>query len=117
VAACLLALTAVRAADGPDDLWAAARKGDAQAVKRLLGAGVDANTKTPYGATALSFAAEKGHLEVIRLLLRAKADVNVKDTFYSAPPVTWAGSKNNAEVSRELLAAGAEGGDKVLLSA
>ena len=65
LAACLFALVgiaAARAADGPDELWAAARKGDAAAVRRLLDAGVDANAKTPYGATALSFAAEKGHL-------------------------------------------------------
>lgn len=78
--------TSARAADGPDELWTAARKGDAATVKRLLEAGVDVNAKTPYGATALSFAAEKGHVEIVKLLIAAKADVDVKDTFYSATP-------------------------------
>jgi outer membrane protein assembly factor BamB len=105
------------AADGPEELWIAARKGDAATVKRLLEAGVDPNAKTPYGAAALSFAAEKGHVEVVKLLIAAKADVNVKDTFYSATPLTWATSKNSTPVIRELLAAGATGGDQLLLSA
>jgi outer membrane protein assembly factor BamB len=109
--------TMARAADGPDELWTAARKGDAATVKRLLEAGVDVNSKTPYGATALSFAAEKGHVEIVKLLIAAKADVNVKDTFYSATPLTWAMSKNSTPVIRELLDAGATGGDQVLLSA
>jgi outer membrane protein assembly factor BamB len=109
--------SALPAADGPDELWTAARKGDAATVKRLLEGGVDVNAKTPYGATALSFAAEKGHVEVVKLLIAAKADVNVKDTFYSATPLTWAMSKNSKPVIRELLAAGAEGGERVLMSA
>src|SRR4051794_26802759 len=114
----MLALAApARAADDPDELWAAARKGDAAAVGRLLEAGVDANAKTPYGATALSFAAEKGHVEVVRLLLAAKADPNVKDTFYDATPLTWARMKNHTEVIRELLAAGATGAEGVLFAA
>jgi outer membrane protein assembly factor BamB len=116
----LIAITlvvAARAADGPDELWTAAREGDAAVVKRLLDGGVDANAKTPYGATALSFAAEKGHIEVVRLLIHAGADVNVKDTFYNATPLTWATSKNHAEVIRELLAAGVKGGDALVLAA
>ena len=63
-----LALTA-RAADPSEDLLAAAKKGDADAVQALLAKGVDVNAKNSYGATALSFAADKGHLEVVKLLL------------------------------------------------
>src|SRR5262245_45298751 len=109
--------TTTLAADGPDELWTAARKGDAATVKRLLESGVDVNATTPYGATALSFASEKGHVDIVKLLIAAKADVNVKDTFYSATPLTWAMSKNSTPVIRELLDAGATGGDQVLLSA
>jgi outer membrane protein assembly factor BamB len=111
----IVAATAT-AADGPDELWAAARKGDAATVKRLLTAGVDVNAKTQYGATALSFAADKGHVEVVRELIRAKADVNVKDSFYNATPIVWALVRNRPDIVRELLAAGAEGADGALLT-
>src|SRR5581483_10221510 len=43
--------------------------------------------------------------------------VNLKDTFYNATPLTWAAMRNHAGVVRELLAAGAEGGDGALLMA
>jgi outer membrane protein assembly factor BamB len=97
--------------------WAAARKGDAPAVQKLLDQGVDVNAPTPYGATALSFAADKGHVEVVKLLLSRKADVNAKDTFYGATPLTWALSRGHAEVVGLLLEAGATGGESILISA
>src|SRR5437867_6962557 len=105
------------ASDPKEDLWAAARKGDAQAVQQLLDEGVDVNARTPYGATALSFAADKGHVEVVQLLLSRKADVNAKDTFYGATPLTWAVSRDHATVVGLLLEAGATGGDAILVSA
>ena len=49
--------------DKAEALAAAARKGDAAAVTKLLEDGVDVNTKFRYGTTALSFAADHGHLE------------------------------------------------------
>jgi outer membrane protein assembly factor BamB len=97
-----------------DDFWAAARKGDVEAVKVLLAKGVNVNAKTAYGATALSFAADKGHVEVIKVLLAAKADPNVKDTFYKATPMEWAISRSHAEIVRLLVEAGAEDADTAL---
>src|SRR5437763_7030711 len=115
---CVLASVGVaRAEDAKEALWAAARKGDTAAVKKLIDDGVDVNAKTPYGATALSFAADKGHLEVVKLMIQAKADVNVKDTFYNATPLTWANMRNQAAIVRELVAAGATGSDLVFLTA
>lgn len=102
------------AQDLSDELFNAARRGDAATVKSLLDRGVDVNTKFRYGATALSYAADKGHLEVIKVLLERKADVNVKDTFYKATPIVWAAQKGHAKVVEALLAAGAEGKDDVL---
>src|SRR5579871_5486979 len=81
-----------------EDFWAAARKGDVEAVKALLAKGADVNAKTEYGATALSFAADKGHTEIARILIRHKADVNVKDKFYQASPVFWALAHGHAGV-------------------
>jgi outer membrane protein assembly factor BamB len=103
--------------DDKDDLWEAARKGDATRVKELLSKGVDVNAKTKYGATALHFAADKGHFEVVRALLDHKANVNAKDTFYNATPLTWAGYHDHWKVIQALLEAGAEGGATYLADA
>jgi len=108
------ATPATFAQDQNDQLFEAARKGDAAAVKALLDRGVDVNAKFRYGATALSYAADKGHLEVVKLLLERKADVNVKDTFYGATPIIWAAQKGHAKVVEALLAGGAEGRDDAL---
>lgn len=107
----------VIAGSGPEDLWAAARKGDAELVKALLAKGVDVNAKTEYGATALSFAADKGHAEVVKVLLDKKADVNVKDTYYKATPLSWAVSKGHLDIAKLLVDAGAEDADAALLAA
>jgi hypothetical protein len=102
------------AQDLKDELFDAARRGDAAAVKALLDKGVDVNTKFRYGATALSYASDKGHLEVVKLLLERKADANVKDTFYNATPIIWAAQKGHAKIVEALLDAGAEGKDDAL---
>jgi outer membrane protein assembly factor BamB/ankyrin repeat protein len=105
----------VSARDLNEDLWAAARKGDAQAVKALLAKGAEVNAKTRYGATALSYAADRGYLEVVKILVEHGADVNVKDTFYGAPALTWAAYNGHAEVVKFLLEKGAEGKDSALM--
>ncbi len=97
-----------------DELWTAARKGDAAAVKTLLDRGADVNAKFRYGATALSYAADKGHVEVVKLLIERGADVNVKDTFYKSPPIIWATLKGHAPIVQALLDKNAEGIDNVL---
>lgn len=99
-----------------DQLWEAARKGDAVAVKALLDKGADVNAKFRYGATALSYAADKGHFEVVKILLERGADVNVRDTFYNVTPLQWATEKGHASIIKALLDKGAEGVDDVLLA-
>ena len=92
-----------------DALSEAARKGDAAAVKKLLDAGVDVNTKFRYDRTALSFAADRGHVDVVKVLLQRRADVTLKDTFYGATALSWAVSPamertpQHTEVVRLLL--------------
>lgn len=111
----LIPLTA-SAQDRTEEFFAAARKGDTAAVKALLDAGVNVNSRTRYGATALSYACDKGHVELVRLLIERGADVNVKDTFYGEVPLGWALSHGHAQIVRVLLDKGANGTDRALMS-
>ncbi|MEW6207109.1 MAG: ankyrin repeat domain-containing protein [Acidobacteriota bacterium] len=112
--ALLLPLSA-RAQDAGEELLAAARKGDIEKVRALLDRSVDVNSKSRYGATALSFASEHGYLEIVRLLVERGADVNVRDTFYNSDPATWAAIKGHTEIVSLLLDKGARGRDQILL--
>ena len=62
-----------------EELSAAARRGDAAAVKKLLDDGVDPNTKFRYEVTALIYACDHGHLDVVKVLLDHKADINARE--------------------------------------
>jgi hypothetical protein len=101
-----------------EEFLAAARKGDTAAVKAFLDKGIDVNTKTRYGATALSYACDKGHTEVVRLLLERGANPDVKDTFYGATPMGWAAPKGYTEIVKLLLDKGSkEKGDALVIGA
>jgi ankyrin repeat protein len=115
--ACVLALAlAATAQEANEEFFAAARKGDAQAVKAFLDKGTDVNAKTRYGATALSYASDKGHAEVAKLLLDRGADPNARDTFYGEVPLGWAVGKGHVEIIKLLLDKGAKGVDRVLMA-
>lgn len=114
----LLFIFSTRAAIAQDineDLWAAARKGDAAAVEALLAKGANVNAKFRYGATALSYASDKGHTEVVRVLLAHGADVEVEDTFYKSRPIHWAAINGHAAILKMLLDKGAKGIEDVLM--
>ncbi len=86
-----------------EELIAAARKSNVEAVKTLLAKGADVNAKTEYGATPLFFACDRGNAEIVKLLLAAGADIDVKDTFYKSTPISWAVQRDQAEVVRLLV--------------
>ena len=98
-----------------EDFIAAARKGDLETIKSLLAKGIDVNTKTNYGATALSYACDRGHIEIVRVLLENGADPNAKDTFYGATPIIWAAQRGHVDVVAVLLEKGAGGADQALM--
>jgi ankyrin repeat protein len=120
--ALLVALAASALAQGDpkqqlnEQLYEAARRGDAVEVKALLDKGADVNAKFRYGATALFKAAERGHAEVVRLLLERGADANVRDTFYGATALTWALDKGHVEVVRAIIAKSAAEAGEVLMA-
>jgi outer membrane protein assembly factor BamB len=98
-------------------LLKAAQAEDLDGVKAAIKAGVDVNSKSDYGATALFFACDRGNEEMVDALLAAEADPNVKDTFYKATPITWALQKQHKSIVAKLLGHGGEGADGFLLSA
>ena len=59
-------------------IWDAAAKGNIEAVKYHLAAGVDVNSNGYRGFTPLHYAARNGHKEIVELLIAKGADVNVK---------------------------------------
>ena len=99
-----------------DQMWEAARAGNAAAVTALLDKGADVNAKFRYGVTALFKAAERGNTEVVKVLLARGADVTVKDTFYGATAMTWALQNKHVEVIRSLLEKDATGVENVLMT-
>ncbi len=94
------------------DVWTAkkmleaAQREDLKSVEAALKSGVDVNSKTEYGATALFFACDRGNQPMVKRLLDAGADPNVNDTFYNATPLTWAMQKQHQQIVAMLLANG-----------
>ena len=60
------------------ELFAAAKAGDAAQVKNLLDSGVAHSAADEAGETALMHAAHGGHLATVQVLIAAGADVNAK---------------------------------------
>jgi Ankyrin repeats (3 copies) len=110
-------------AEKTEAFGAAARRGDAATVAKLLDEGVDVNAKFRYDVTALFYACDHGHLEVVKVLLARGATVNLKDTFYGATPLTWASGPaqkrkpEHAQIVGLLLKAGAQGKEGALSAA
>jgi outer membrane protein assembly factor BamB len=100
-----------------EELWDAARAGDAARVTKAIEKGADVNAKTRYGATALTFAADKGHVAVVKLLLDKGADVNAQDSFYSMRAVDMAMMNKHVDVVSLLMERGSKGAGNVLVSA
>ncbi|HXO42854.1 MAG TPA: PQQ-binding-like beta-propeller repeat protein [Thermoanaerobaculia bacterium] len=106
----LLAAGAARLLAAPpepaEELWAAARQGDAAKVAALLAGGVDPNAAFREGGTALIFAAQRGHEQVVRVLLEHGADVQTTETVNRTSALHFA--IGHPEVVKLLVAGGAD---------
>ena len=96
------------AAASPDlRLVDAAARQDGAAVRQLLAAGADADTRRADGATALLWAAHWDDLETVELLLESGADVNAADD-HGVTPLMRAAENASIGTVEMLLAAGAD---------
>ena len=110
VVAFALSLVAGATAGAVDSaLIDAAKRQDADTIRRLLDEGADANERQPDGATALHWAAHRGHGEAVEMLLASGADVNAVNRL-GASPLFLAAKNGDAATIERLLAAGADPG-------
>ncbi len=92
----------------PPELFAAARDGDAFAVRQALGAASQVDLRDPYGQTPLMYAAGENDASVVAVLLASGAQPNARSDagwtplMYAARNVAW------PEAALRLLEAGAD---------
>jgi ankyrin repeat protein len=88
-------------------LHQAVRRGDAQAVERLLAQGADVGARDEYGTTPLYLAAEKSSAKIAEMLLAKGGSLEAR-TNGGETALYRAAERGNVEVVRLLLAKGAE---------
>ena len=106
-AAAVTTATPAHAGGQDDRLVAAAAAQDAAAVRALLEAGIDPDTRRADGATALLWAAHRDDLDMVDLLLAAGADVNADDD-HGVTALQRAAENASPAMADRLLAAGAD---------
>ncbi len=123
--ALLLALVAgagLWAAGAPTPLIDAVKRGDREAVRRLLRTRADVNAAEADGMTALHWAVQANDVEMATALLRAGASVKAANR-YGLQPLTLAATNGSGKMVAALLGAGADAksvgvdGEPVVLTA
>lgn len=84
-----------------------ARYGDLEDVQAALAAGVEVNSQSYDGATALLMACANGHLEVMKTLLEAKANTKIGNEAGNTP-LHWASLNGHVAIVEALLQAKAD---------
>ena len=97
----------VDSASRDGQLIAAAERGDAAQVQRLLAQGASHKARDGRGRTALLAATHADKPEVARLLIAAGADVNAKDGLEDSA-FLYAGAEGRLAILKMTLAAGAD---------
>jgi len=108
VAIALVTTTSLHAQSNPEAaLLAAASRGDAATVEKLLRAGGKVDARDSSKRTPLMLATHGNHVAVARVLIAAGADVNAKDDIDDSP-FLYAGAEGRTEILKLTLAAGAD---------
>ncbi|WP_340123491.1 ankyrin repeat domain-containing protein [Methylobacter svalbardensis] len=102
----LVLSTATHAQDG-QDLFAAAMIGKIDRTEALLAQGIDVNSKTAVGRTALMAASFNGNVRIVKLLLAYGADVSLADNL-GVTALMDALVFGNEDIVNLLIAAGAD---------
>jgi ankyrin repeat protein len=102
----LLWVATVAAANAADDvrLVNAAQQGDHTAVRSLLQARVDVNSRQPDGATALAWASNRNDQQMAEVLISAGANVNAAND-YGVTPLALACLNGSTAMVEKLLKA------------
>nr|WP_305800068.1 ankyrin repeat domain-containing protein [Skermanella sp. TT6] len=95
--------------DGKTALMLASEQGNAQAVRRLLGAGAAPNARSRNGGTALMYASSIGNNAIVRALIQAGGSVNSMNV-EGKTALMAAASRGQVETVRILLENGANVG-------
>ena len=108
--AAVLAIALLTGAVMPDDhpLLDATRRGDTEAVRSLLEAGVDPDVAQGDGLSALHLAAQQGHLKIADLLIGAGAMVEARTRIGGYTPLHVASGGAYLAVVQRFLGAGAD---------
>ena len=85
----------------------AAQSGDLAQVRAVLATGVDVDSLTSYGETALHYAACQGHTACLTALLAAGASVHLVGK-HGSTPLSLASTNRDAACVRAVIAAGAD---------
>ena len=77
-------------------------------IRSAIANGIDINTFSEEGKTALHIAAEGGNIEMIRFLIEANANCEIRDEVFGWTPLMTAAHHNLPEVIAALLEGGAD---------
>lgn len=89
-------------------LFFAAKNGNSKIVHMLLAAGANPNSVNEDGFTALSIAALYGRSAAVKELIKGGANVDFQHPEFGFTPVIRALRKNNVNMAKELIEAGAD---------
>jgi ankyrin repeat protein len=89
------------------ELICEAALGRTEVVEKMLGDGIDVNSKGPRANSALLLASLNGHLDTVKFLLAHSADVNGPDE-YGWSPLRWALFAHHADIMKTLIKTGAD---------